>query len=102
MAKPRQPMTVKELEAQIDPAIKARIKTMRYLGEVPKSLPEGRHLWHNWPPSKPNKRLGKDNFQAWLEPHTDEGSRCHCGWAPGLVHYSGRDAVRRPPGPAAD
>jgi hypothetical protein len=100
MAKPR----IKALVAQIDEGTKSRIKGMRYLRAVPKkNARAGRFLWHNFPPGDPNRILGDGGFRAWVEPVKDEARACDCGWAPHLgLHYSGRNAIRRPPRLAAD
>jgi hypothetical protein len=75
---------------------------MRYLRSVPKVMPGGQALWHNFPPGRDlNRRIGDDGFRIFflsddaMRPQ-DESRRCACGWAPHIaVHYSGRNAVTR-------
>lgn len=66
-------------------------ENMRYLSNVPTTVPAGRIVVHNHvrPPGYPEIRLGFQGFRAWTEPaETPKRVRCECGWAPHLdEHY---------------
>ncbi len=57
-----------------------------YLSAVPKSVPSGKIVVHNF--VRPTVRLGMRGFRAWLAEPSPEYVVCPCGWAPHLsVHY---------------
>jgi hypothetical protein len=61
---------------------------MRYLERLPKTIPPGRILVHNFPPSPEQANcLGLNGFRAFTVPETvKEGfKKCSCGWS-GLEH----------------
>jgi hypothetical protein len=76
---------------------------MRYLSGVPKEVPAGRVVVHNWvrarrlpgddefDPELPEpqwRKLGEWGFRAWTQLPDDQLLVCGCGWAPHLPeHY---------------
>ena len=72
-------------------------------GNLPKAIPAGKVLVHNFPAKNPAQRLGPDGHRAWWEnaPPAKELIACSCGWCPGLgKHYTRRLAGVPPVGNA--
>jgi hypothetical protein len=62
--------------------------TMKYLGYVPRKVPEGKVVVHNR--VKPASPIGMNGFRIWIQSPSDEPMLvvCDCGWAPHLKsHY---------------
>ena len=81
----------KELKAAIDASSK-QVKAERafdYIDELPKEVPAGRILVHNW--IRPVAvRQGTRGSRYWLSSAgTTKYAICDCGWSPELgVHYT--------------
>lgn len=59
---------------------------MHYVSAIPRTLPAGRVLVHNF--VRPQPVLGLNGFRAWLEAPSELLERCDCPWAPRLdAHY---------------
>ena len=59
-------------------------------GNVPRSIPEGRRLHHNYVHHHTSSLCGAQGFRAWTEPKgspLNGSERCPCGWS-GLPHYA--------------
>lgn len=65
----------------VNPPI-ARAAGVRYLTGVPKAIPEGKRLVHNFPPGVPRRPSGAGGFRYWLEADeaSDKRSACQCEW----------------------
>jgi len=71
---------------------------MRYVRRVPKAIPEGLRLVHNFVPGtarlrarSPNLTPGPMGFTFYYERVNEPNVRrviCTCGWAPHLEHYN--------------
>ena len=85
----------------------------RYVGRfVPKTIPKGLRLVHNFEPGDPTRPLGADGFRAWWEGADAKESTihgetikllrcvCRCGWAPHLKRHYNADAWRQKGNPA--
>ena len=73
----RSPESPKEYAARVQ---------MRYLSGVPKKVPPGRVVVHNW--VRPAQRLGERGFRAWTQLPDERVVVCGCDWAPHLSeHY---------------
>ena len=61
---------------------------MKYVFQIPTTIPAGRVLVHNLIRHNRNTVPGTDGFRAWFdEPHSDYVI-CSCGWAAQLaMHY---------------
>jgi hypothetical protein len=66
-----------------------RARGMRYVANIPRSLPEGKVLVHNT--VIPQRDLGVKGFRAWTQEPDDTLEECSCDWAGvdlhGLKHY---------------
>ena len=84
-------MADKELKAAIDASSK-QVKAERafdYIDELPKEVPAGRILVHNW--IRPVAlRQGTRGSRYWLSSAgATRYAVCNCGWSPELgVHYT--------------
>jgi hypothetical protein len=66
---------------------------VRYVRYVPKTIPRGLRLVHNFPPGDPDRPLGAGGFRAFWKRADDAKAKgyflCRCGWAPHLKrHYT--------------
>jgi hypothetical protein len=61
----------------------------KYLSSVPKKIPAGRAVCHNFVPGDLKRPLGERGFRAFTYPADDlpdNFAECPCGWS-GLKHY---------------
>jgi hypothetical protein len=61
--------------------------TMKYLGCMPRKIPEGKVVVHNR--VKPAWPIGTNGFRIWLQSSSDDPKVvvCNCGWAPHLKNH---------------
>jgi hypothetical protein len=74
-------------------------KTIRYVSRVPRKVPEGLALVHNFMPAPmQGMSIGLNGFRCFYVAAEElKGEKpCPCGWAPHLTHYnpSGRNIPR--------
>ena len=59
---------------------------VHYPPTIPTSVEPGQALVHN--NVRPARRQGAGGFRFWLQPPTNDITRCDCEWAPQIpVHY---------------
>jgi hypothetical protein len=68
---------------------------VHYPPTIPASIEPGYVLVHN--NVRPAERQGAHGFRFWLQPLSNDVTRCDCGWAPELsehYHLVARDPLR--------
>ncbi|MBX9693020.1 MAG: hypothetical protein K2Z81_11595 [Cyanobacteria bacterium] len=63
------------------------IEKIKYVNRLPKTIPEGMVLCHNH--VRPQMPINTNGFRVFLAPKSKRYQRCKCGWADGIVHYTG-------------
>lgn len=66
------------------------MEIVRYLTGIPKEIPEGLVIVHNFRPSTPDQGIRVNGFRAFLarfESDEEMGPPCDCGWRDGVEHY---------------
>jgi hypothetical protein len=66
------------------------MEIVRYLTGVPKAIPEGTVLVHNFRPGSPDRKVRDGGFRIFLATFVDDeerGPACNCGWRGGVEHY---------------
>jgi hypothetical protein len=66
------------------------MEIVRYLTGVPKALPEGTVLVHNFRPGSPDRKVRYGGFRIFLATFVNDeerGQPCGCGWRGGVEHY---------------
>lgn len=75
--------TRKELREHADAMfLRAAEHGMEYLSKIPATVPATVRLCHNFPPSTPRQRAGRNGFRYWIEAADKPGrrKRCTCRW----------------------
>lgn len=66
---------------------------IRYVPRIPKKIPAGLALVHNFRPTTPDQPIGLNGFRCfYVSARSIRLVQCRCGWAPALKHYR----LRRP------
>lgn len=66
------------------------MEIVRYLTGIPKKIPEGLVVVHNFRPGDPNRAVRDGGFRIFLgqfENDEEMGPPCDCGWRDGVLHY---------------
>lgn len=66
------------------------MEIVRYVTGVPKQIPDGLVLVHNFRPGNPQQKPNEGGFRIFLARFADDAERgppCDCGWRGGLEHY---------------
>jgi hypothetical protein len=75
------------------------VKKIRYTGGVPRKIPEGAVVVHNFAPAYPERDYGSGGFRVWLA-YPEDGdieTPCDCGWqgiGPHFTRYTDRLEIR--------
>jgi hypothetical protein len=67
-----------------------------YLNEIPKVVPRGMVLVHNFSPTRQQQRhIGMEGWRIWLSAHDPKRwKRCYCSWRPEHWSTKGRAKAR--------
>ncbi len=68
------------------------MKVIRYVHGVPRKIPEGAVVVHNFPPGNREREVGEGGFRVFLAVLEGEDIQtpCDCGWRGIGPHYTTR------------